>query len=104
MTRLNLSLVSSAVIKMEVVSILGTKMEGHMGKEIFTLISERNSSLRKLNVTYNNLSMVDSSILARAVSKQEEVDLTGTNLTLKQGEAILTVMCVKSCKVKTLYI
>ena len=44
--------------------------------------------------------MLDPGLLARAIYKLEKVYMTGTKLTLQQGEAIFTVLVEGNCKVK----
>ena len=95
-------MVARAVSRIEQVWMLETMIGRLHCKAIFSAISKSTSSLKRLNISYNNLSMLDPGLLARAVYKLEEVYMTGTKLTLQQGQAIFTVLVEGDCKVKKL--
>ena len=59
------------------------------------------STLRKLNLGNNNLSLVEPGLLARAVNSLEEVDIRHTLITREQVEAILSQSLVQT-SLKTL--
>ena len=59
------------------------------------------STLRKLNLGNNNLSLVEPGLLARAVNRLEKVDIRHTLLTKEQVEAILSHSLVQT-SLKTL--
>ena len=52
--------------------------------------------VKKLDISYNNMSTVDPGLLASAVNGLKEVVMFGTELTVQQAEAILTQSLVKT--------
>ena len=59
-------------------------------------ISEGNSRLKMLEIACDDLSLVDASLLARALNRLEVVEVRWSELTQEQGEAILTQSLVKT--------
>ena len=64
--------------------------------EAILTAAESSSTLRKLNLGNNKLSLVEPWLLARAVNRLEEVDIRHTLLTKEQVEAILSQSLVKT--------
>ena len=56
---------------------------------ILSTIGQQKSNLKKLNISCNNLSSVDPLLLVRAVSRLEEINLDGTELTFMQARGIM---------------
>ena len=71
---------------------------------IITTISRKQSGLKNLNISVNNLSRLDAGLLARAVTALEKVDLHVTQLTGQQLEAIMAVLGMGDSRLKELNI
>ena len=62
---------------------------------LFTEMSQ-NSQLRKLNLCEKNLSSLEPQLFARVVTRLEDVNLSGTNTTDLQIQALFTEMSQNS--------
>ena len=89
-------LLASAVKTLEGVEMYYTHLTVEQGTAIFTAINQENCNMKKLDISENNLSSVDTGLLARSVNMLEEVVMNRTELTVKQMEAILTQSLVKT--------
>ena len=97
----NLSTVDAGLIAIVVyrlvwVQFCRTGMTVKQWEAILTGISEGNSRLKKLEIACDDLSLVDASLLARALNRLEVVEVRWSELTQEQGEAILTQSLVKT--------
>ena len=90
------SLLASAVNLLEEAVMYATQLTSQQMEAILTGICGGDSRVKNLDVTYSNLSTVDSGLLACAVNMLEEVEMEDTQLTVQQGEAILTQSLVKT--------
>ena len=88
------------VQRLEEVDMWNTELTTQQLEAVLTAVST-SSTLRKLNLGNNNLSLVEPGLLARAVNSLEEVDIRHTLLTKEQVEAILSQSLVKT-SLKTL--
>ena len=95
-------LLARAVISLENVIICDTGLTQQQTKEIFTAIHSGHSQLKNLDIGHNNLSLVEPTLLARAVTSLENVNLSGAELTTQQLEAIFTAICAGASWLKTL--
>jgi len=95
------------VDKLEEVDLGGTKLTTQHFEAIFRFVNgdsngDSNSKLRKLDISFSNLSSLDPESLAKAIAKLEEVDLASSNLTSQQCEAIFRFAATDS-KLKKLH-
>ena len=73
--------------------LTATKLSGDQVTGLLTtILTEDQTSLAVLNLSGNNLSVVDASLLAGAVIKLKEVSLDQTAITQTQCEEILTTV------------
>jgi len=91
-----------SVAELEEVNLAGTHLTSHQCLEIVRF-SANDSKLKKLNIGFNNLSLVDPESLARSVAELEEVNLSVTHLTSEQFHAMFRFSAV-DCKLKILNI
>ena len=89
-------LLARAVTSLVEVHLQNTELTQEQSEAVFAAIIERDSPLEKLNMRGNNLSLVEPSILGRAVNNLEEVNLGYCQLSQQQAEAILTESLVKT--------
>ena len=82
-------LFARTVNSLEEVKISLTYMTNVQAQELFTEMSQ-NTQLKKLDLSRNNLSSVDPTVLATGVSRLEYVDLRYTKLSIAQLTCILT--------------
>jgi len=71
------------------------KLTCHQVTAICTAMKD-NSKLRKLNLSYTNLSLVEPGLLSQAVTRLGEVDLSFTDLTPPQAEALFGALSTTS--------
>merc|ERR1719509_190870 len=88
-------LLAQAVTQLEEVELVDTDLTPQQVTAICTAMSG-NSMLKALDLSDNNLSLVDATILAQAVTQLEEVWLWSTSLTLQQVEAICAALDTSS--------
>jgi len=89
------SIIGQAISRLNTVSLCGTQLT----KEQFEAVLEAmlvSETLENVDLSYNNLSQVDSELLAKAVCRMVTVDLSDTELTKVQSTAILTKMLSSS--------
>ena len=93
----DLRLLSNAVNRLEEVELWGLDLTLKPWEEFMTSICEGGSRLKKMDISNSNMSTVDASLLARAVNRLEEVDMSeDTEITKEQVEAILTQSLMKT--------
>ena len=81
---------SSALLRLESVSLWGNCLTGEQISQLFLAITETSQlRLRKLNISGNDVSRVEADLLARSVVRLEEVFLLNTRLTSQQTELLL---------------
>ena len=86
-------LISRAVVRLAHIDLTATKLSGDQVTGLLTtILTEDQTSLAVLNLSGNNLSVVDASLLAGAVIKLKEVSLDQTAITQTQCEEILTTV------------
>ena len=79
-----------------------TRLTVQQWEAIFTAISEGGCKLKRLVIYGNNLSRVDPGLLARALTRVEEVVMYQPRLTGPQQEAILTAISSGDSRLKKL--
>ena len=89
-------LLARVVDKLEEVSFLDTELTGKQVEAVMTAIRAEGCLVKKLNISFNNLSTVEPRLLASLVNRLEEVRMYRTQLTVKQVEAVLTQSLVKT--------
>ena len=107
MSHVDLSLVdpgllTSLVARLEEVGVDSTKFKRNQVEAIMTAILAEGRRVKKLNISWNNLSTVDPNLLARVLTGLQEVKMFMAELTVTQMEAILTAICAEDCLVKKL--
>ena len=81
---------SSALLRLESVSLWGNCLTGEQISQLFLAITETSQlRLRKLNISGNDVSRVEADLLARSVVRLEEIFLLNTRLTSQQAELLL---------------
>ena len=81
---------SSALLRLESVSLWGNCLTGEQISQLFLAITETSQlRLRKLNISGNDVSRVEADLLARFMVRLEEVFLLNTRLTSQQTELLL---------------
>ena len=75
-----------AVTRLEEVHLRNTELTLEHVKAIFSEICDRDTlTLKVLDISYNtNVSKVEPGLLVRAVTRLEEVNVTGTQVTIEQ--------------------
>ena len=91
---------ASLALRLEDLDMWNTELTTSQLEAVLTAATT-SSTLRKLNLGNNNLSLVEPGLLARAVNRLEEVDIRHTLLTKEQVEAILSHSLVQT-SLKTL--
>merc|ERR1712240_378616 len=84
-------LLARAVIKLETLEFSNTQLTQQQIVAILTAVSE-GRKMTKLNISFNDMSGIDKKLLAKAVTKMKKLNITNTNLTQQQAEAILTAV------------
>jgi len=79
------------VNRLEDANLGATNLTNQQQLALFIKISQ-NSHLKILNLTKNNLSSLDPELFARVVSKLDEFNSFGTNITIDQLKALFTAM------------
>ena len=95
-------LLAIVVSNLEEVEISKTQLTVQQLEAIITAICAGDCLVKKLDISRNNLSTVNHSLLASALKMIEEVNLSGTDLTVQQMEAIMTAIVDGGCLVKSL--
>ena len=85
-------MMARAAFFLEELSLVNTQLTKQQGVTLFTVLTMGGSQVKKLHIQYNDLSTVRPGLLAKAVNLLEEVWMGGTQLTVKQLEAILIVI------------
>ena len=81
---------SSALLRLESVSLWGNCLTGEQISQLFLAITETSQlRLRKLNISGNDVSRVEADLLARSVVRLDEIFLLNTRLTSQQAELLL---------------
>ena len=81
---------SSALLRLESVSLWGNCLTGEQISQLFLAITETSQlRLRKLNISGNDVSRVEADLLAMSMVRLEEVFLLNTRLTSQQTELLL---------------
>ena len=84
-------LLAGAMTKLDSLEISNTKLTKHQIVAILTTVSEGHK-MTKLNISFNNMSGVDPQLLAKTVTKTKQLNVTDTDLTQEQAEAIFTAL------------
>ena len=98
------SLLASAVSRLEEVGMDRTELTVLQVEAIMTAIHGRDCPVKKLDISYNNLSTVDPRLLANTVKSLEEVGMVMAKLTFQQVEEIMSAIGAGDCFVKKMYI
>ena len=89
-------LLARVVDKLEEVSFLDTELTGKQVEAVMAALRAEGCLVKKLNISFNNLSIVEPRLLASLVNRLEEVRMHKTQLTVKQVETVLTRSLVKT--------
>ena len=100
LSRNNLSLLDTTLLarsfaKLEVVQLEKTSLTSEQLETVLTAVPE-NSNLKTLNLSENNLSLVNVTLLLKAISQLKELSLANARLTTHQAEAVLTAIAEDS--------
>ena len=90
-------LLAVAVTKLERLNLNSSGLSSSQTEAIFAAIQAPGSRLRTLELQHNDLSSVDPGLLARAVTRLEEVNLQNAKMTPGQVRATLTALCGGHC-------
>ena len=101
-SKLDPTLLASAVTRMIWVVLNGTDLTFEQAKMMMTALNVEGSELMKLDISENNLSQVDPFLLAQAVNSLEEVDMDSTELTVEQVKAIFNAKLEDGSRLKKL--
>ena len=85
-------LLSAAVTKLERLNLESSGLSSDQTGAIFSAIQTPGSRLRSLELQHNDLSSVEPGLLARAVTRLEEVNFQNTEMTTEQLTATLTAL------------
>ena len=83
---------SAAVTKLERLNLESSGLTSDQTGAIFSTIQMSCSRLRSLELQHNDLSSVEPGLLARAVTRLEEVNFQNTEMTTEQLTATLTAL------------
>merc|ERR1711867_200503 len=95
-------LLARAVIKLETLEFSNTQLTQQQIVAILTAVSD-SRKITNLDISFNDMSGIDKKLLAKAVTKMKKLNITDTNLTQQQAEAILTAVSEENV-VSKLYI
>jgi len=95
-------LLARAVIKLETLEFSNTQLTQQQIVAILTAVSD-GRKMTKLDISFNDMSGIDKKLLGKAVTKMKKLNITDTNLTQQQAEAILTAVSEENV-VSKLYI
>ena len=95
-------LLARAVIKLETLEFSNTQLTQQQIVAILTAVSD-GRKMTKLDISFNDMSGIDKKLLAKTVTKMKKLNITDTNLTQQQAEAILTAVSEENV-VSKLYI
>ena len=90
------------VARQEEVDIFETQFTRKQLKAILTVIKSRDSRLKKLSISVDNLSTWGLGLLTSAMNRLEEVGLLGLDLSVKQWEEFLTALDEEDSRLKKL--
>ena len=90
-------LLAAAVTKLERLNLNSSGLSSNQTEAIFSAIQAPGSRLRTLELQHNDLSSVEPGLLARAVTRLEEVNFQNARMTPGQATAILTALCEGHC-------
>ena len=79
--------------KLEEVDISRTGMTSQHLQAVFTIMCQE-SQLKKLAIEGNNLSSIQPAVLAKAISKLEEINIGSTDITSEQVQAVFAAIAV----------
>ena len=96
------SLLAGVARRLEEVWMDGTQLTSEQAAMVMTALCVKNSRLKMLDISCNDLSEVEPSLLARAVNGLEEVDLNDTKLTVEAVEEIISGVDQADTKLKKL--
>ena len=85
-------LLSAAVTKLERLNLESSGLSSDQTGAIFSALQAPGSRLRSLELQHNDLSSVEPGLLARAVTRLEEVNFQNTEMTAEQVTATLTAL------------
>ena len=97
------SLLASAITGLTKLSIWETHLTTEQTEALFARMTVTHQ-LRSLDISYNDLSGVKPSLLARAAMELEELRVRGTSLTPAQGEALFTALDEGESRLETLHL
>ena len=89
-------LLAIAVTRVEEVVVLMTELTARQVEAIMATLDAGGGLVKRLNISFNNLSTVDPALMARVVNRLEEVKMNKTELTVLQMETILTQSLLKT--------
>ena len=90
-------LLAAAVTKLERLNLNSSGLSSNQTGAIFSAIQAPGSRLSTLELQHNDLSSVEPGLLARAVTRLEEVNFQNAKMTPGQASAILTALCGGHC-------
>ena len=89
-------LLARAVTNLEEVTLWHSRLTTQQVEAVFRALAS-SSALRRLDISYNNLSSVEAGVLGQAVARLEMADMGSTSLTGNQVTSILTAVLRSSC-------
>ena len=95
-------LLASSVIKLEEVNLRYNNLTAMQLNAIFFAIRNGTSSLKDIDISGNNLSLVWPYTLARGIHKLEGVNVSATKLTFVQTKFIISAISDENSQLKTL--
>ena len=81
-----------------------SRLDKQLAEAVITAVCVAGSTLENLNISWSNLFSLDKGLLATAVSRLKEVNLSMTGLTQEQKLEILLGVCAENSQLKTLNI
>jgi len=84
----NPDVLAKVTCQMEEVNMRCTGLTSQQCEEIFLECAKISSKLVKLDIEFNDLSLISPEIMGKAICKMKEVDLRSTGLTTRQKETI----------------
>ena len=97
-------LLARALAELVVVDMSHSRLDKQLAEAVFTAVCEAGSQLENLNLSCSNLFSLDKRLLATAVGRLKEINLSSTGLTQEQKIEILMGVCAENSQLKTLNI
>ena len=92
LSRVEAGLLARCVCKLEEAELSVTFITPQQAEDIFISICQDGSKLRKLTIVNKSVSTVNSTLMAKAISKLEEVNLNYSFLNSQQSQAIFSAL------------